>query len=186
MKARDMLIAGLAALVLGAAAYLWFGGQGGANRAPAVRMTLLDGRHLDLASLRGHPVLVNFWATTCPGCVAEMPQLSKMYKELAPQGFKLIGVAMYYDPPSQVRAMRKARDISYPIVLDGNGAISKAFGDVRLTPTSFLIDAQGHIVYQKLGNLDIPQLRVRIEKLLGSEAASSAALQLSQANTPLS
>ena len=186
MKARDLLIAGLAAIVLGAAAYLWFGGQGGANKAPTVRMTLLDGSHLDLASLRGHPVLVNFWATTCPGCVAEMPQLSKMYKELAPQGFKLIGVAMYYDPPTQVRAMRKARDISYPIALDDNAAISKAFGDVRLTPTSFLIDAQGRIVYQKLGNLDIPQLRVRIEKLLAPDTASTAPRRLSQANTPIS
>jgi peroxiredoxin len=186
MKARDLLIAGLAAIVLGAAAYLWFGGQGGANSAPAVRMTLLDGRHLDLASLRGHPVLVNFWATTCPGCVAEMPQLNKMYKELAPQGFKLIGVAMYYDPPAQVRAMRKARNINYPIVLDDNADISKAFGDVRLTPTSFLIDAQGRIVFQKLGNLDIPQLRARIEKLLGSDTASTAATHLPHANTPLS
>lgn len=186
MKTRDMLIAGLAAVVLGAAAYLWFGGQGGANRAPAVRMTLLDGRHLDLASLHGHPVLINFWATSCPGCVAEIPHLSEMYRKLAPRGFKLIGVAMYYDPPSQVRAMRKARDISYPIALDSNGDISKAFGNVRLTPTSFLIDAQGRIVYQKLGNLNIAQLRVRIEKLLGSDTASSAAAPLSQANTPLS
>jgi peroxiredoxin len=184
MKARDMLIAGFAAIVLGAAAYLWFGGQGNANDAPAVRMTLLDGQHLDLASLHGHPVLINFWATTCPGCVAEMPQLSKMYRELAPQGFKLIGVAMYYDPPAQVRAMRKARDISYPIALDRNADISKAFGDVRLTPTSFLIDAEGHIVYQKLGNLDIPKLRARIEKLLGTPTASTAAA--GKAQTPLS
>ena len=184
MKTRDMLIAGLAAIVLGTAAYLWFGGQGSANDAPAVRMTLLDGRHLDLASLRGHPVLINFWATTCPGCVAEMPQLSKMYRELAPQGFRLIGVAMYYDPPAQVRAMRKARDIPYPIVVDSDAGISKAFGDVRLTPTSFLIDAKGRIVYQKLGNLDMTKLRARIEKLLGTATASTATAGKGQ--TPLS
>lgn len=179
-----MLIAGLAAVVLGAAAYLWFGDQGGANDAPAVRMTLLNGQHLDLRSLRGHPVLVNFWATTCPGCVAEMPQLSKMYRELAPQGFKLIGVAMYYDPPAQVRAMRKARNVPYPIALDSNADISKAFGDVRLTPTSFLIDAKGHIVYQKLGNLDIAKLRARVEKLLGTPTASASTADKTQ--TPLS
>ncbi|MEJ2478686.1 MAG: TlpA disulfide reductase family protein [Acidihalobacter sp.] len=184
MKARDMLIAGFAAIVLAAAAYLWLGGQGGANDAPAVRMTLLDGRHMDLASLRGHPVLINFWATTCPGCVAEMPQLSKMYRELAPQGFRLIGVAMYYDPPAQVRAMRKARNIPYPIVLDSNADISKAFGDVRLTPTSFLIDAKGRIVYQKLGNLDIPKLRALVEKLLGTATASTAPTD--KAQIPLS
>lgn len=175
MKIRDLLIAAVAAVLLGAAAYLWFGGQSGANRAPNVEMTLLDGKHIDLASLRGHPVLINFWASTCPGCVAEMPHLSELYKELQPQGFRLIGVAMYYDPLAQVEAMRKTRDIPYPIVLDSDAAISKAFGDVRLTPTSFLIDAQGHIVYQKIGNLDIARLHARIEKMLAKDGHAAAA-----------
>lgn len=172
MKVRDMFIAGIAVIILGSAGYLWLDGQGGADSAPAVRMTLLDGHHLDLASLRGHPVLINFWATSCPGCVAEMPQLGKLYRQLEPRGFKLIGVAMYYDPPAQVRAMHKDRHVPYPIVLDRHGDISKAFGHVRLTPTSFLINPQGRIVYQKLGDLDIPKLRKRIEKMLGTTTAS--------------
>lgn len=169
MKTRDVLIAVVAAVLIGTAGYLWFGGQNNATRAPNVRMTLLDGKTIDLASLRGHPVLINFWATTCPGCVAEMPHLSKLYQELAPQGFKLIGVAMYYDPQAQVRAMEKSRDIPYPIAIDDKADISNAFGKVRLTPTSFLINAKGRIVYQKLGNLNIPRLRARIEKMLAAD-----------------
>lgn len=175
MKIRDLLVGGVAIVLISAVAYLWLGGENsGLNKAPTVQMTLLNGQRINLVSLRGHPVLINFWATTCPGCVAEMPHLNALYKQLAPQGFELIGVAMYYDPARQVRIMRKALGIAYPITLDSNAHISDAFGKVRLTPTSFLINSEGHIVFQKIGEVNIEKLHMRIARMLAKDASNTA------------
>ncbi|WP_233279530.1 TlpA disulfide reductase family protein [Acidihalobacter yilgarnensis] len=170
MKTRDFAI-GLAALVLIAlAGWLWLAPAG--NTAPNVRMTLLDGKTIDLHALRGHPVLINFWATSCPGCVAEIPHLAQLYNKLSPQGFEIIGVAMSYDVPSQVRTMQRDRHIPYPITIDRTDAISKAFGTIRLTPTSFLIDPQGRVVYQKIGNVNIDKLAARVKRMLPKQGNS--------------
>ena len=168
---RVLLPAGFVALILVAVAYVWFS-PSGVTPAPKVEMIQLDGgQKIDLASLRGRPVLVTFWATSCPGCIAEMPHLIKLYKELAPKGFQIIGVAMNYDKPNNVLAMQKAKDIPYPIVWDDVGKISKAFGTVTLTPTHFLIDPKGEIVQHKIGDIDINLLRARVLTMLGKQNA---------------
>ena len=128
----------------------------------------IKGEEIQLASLQGKPVLVTFWATTCPGCIKEMPHLIELYDELASQGLEIIGIAMDYDPPSQVLAMSKARNIPYPIVLDIHADAARAFGNVRLTPTSFLIAPDGRIVYQKIGTINMARLRENILGMLGS------------------
>lgn len=165
MRTKELLSAAFAVLVLALAAFLWFS-PSGAKVAPPATFTLLDGRTLDLAALRGRPVLVTFWATTCPGCVAEMPHLVELYRDLHGRGLEIVGVAMEYDPPAQVREMVARRNVNYPIALDSDGALARAFGDVRLTPTHFVIDPQGRIVQQKLGELDLAALRVRLEPML--------------------
>ena len=166
---RILLPAGFMLLVLMVLGYVWFS-PSGAEPAPKLVMTQLNGgQKIDLSALQGHPVLVTFWATSCPGCIAEMPHLIKLYQELAPRGFKLIGVAMSYDRPDQVLEMQKQKNIPYPIVWDGVGKVSQAFGTVTLTPTSFLIDPQGKIVQQKIGELDINLLRARILTMLNKQ-----------------
>ena len=166
---RILLPAGFILLVLVVLAYVWFS-PSGAEPAPQLVMTRLNGgEKIDLAALRGRPVLINFWATSCPGCIAEMPQLIKLYQELAPKGFEIIGVAMSYDLPNHVLEMQKQKAIPYPIVWDGVGQASRAFGTVTLTPTSFLIDPQGKIVQQKIGELDINLLRARILTMLSKQ-----------------
>ncbi len=165
MRTKEIFIAVFAVLVLGLAAFLLFSPSGG-KTAPPARFTTLDGGSIDLADLRGRPVLITFWATTCPGCVAEMPHLIELYDDLHPRGLEIIGVAMEYDPPSQVREMVARRNVNYPIALDADGGIAKAFGDVRLTPTHFVIDPQGRIVQQKLGELDMQALRTRLAPML--------------------
>lgn len=170
MKARDLAL-GLAALALiGLAGWLWLAPSG--NSAPNVQMTLLSGKTINLRALRGHPVLINFWATSCPGCVKEIPQLAQLYDQLSPQGFEIIGVAMSYDIPAQVRNMQHDRKIPYPIVIDHTDAISKAFGTIRLTPTSFLINPQGRVVYQKIGNVNIRELGARVQQMLKKQQQS--------------
>lgn len=165
MKIKDILISLFAIVLLATLGYLWFA-PAGLKTSPDIKLLTLDGEQLQLASLRGKPLLVTFWATTCPGCIKEMPHLIELYEELSPQGLEIIGIAMDYDPPNQVLAMRNAKKIPYPIALDINADAARAFGNVRLTPTSFLIAPDGRIVYQKLGEMSLPKLRQDILDML--------------------
>jgi len=139
--------------------------------SPDISLQGIDGKELRLANYRGRPLLVTFWATTCAGCIREIPHLIELYRELAPQGLEIIGIAMDYDPPNLVLAMRDARRIPYPIALDIHAEAARAFGDVRLTPTSFLIAPDGRIVYWKSGELDLDKLRHDIIGMLPQAAA---------------
>jgi len=150
------------AVVLGR---LWLA-PAGPRASPDISLLDIDGNELRLADYRGKPLLVTFWATTCPGCIREMPHLIELYRELAPRGLEIIGITMDYDPPNHVLAMREARRIPYPIALDIRADAAHAFGDVRLTPTSFLIAPDGRIVYQVTGELDIDKLRADIIGML--------------------
>jgi len=163
-----LLPAGFLLVIVLAVAYVWFSPTG-IQPAPKLVMTQLrGGEKIDLSSLHGHPVLVTFWATSCPGCIAEMPHLIQLYQDLAPRGLELIGVAMSYDKPNNVLEMQKQKAIPYPIVWDATGKISQAFGQVTLTPTHFLINPQGEIVQHKIGEIDIQLLRSRILTMLSS------------------
>ena len=111
--------------------------------APDVVFTVIDGSRIDMAAQRGNPVLVKFWATSCRACVAEMPGLASMYRDLSVRGLKMVAVAMPYDSPMRVVAM--AKSLPYPVALDPLGKIAKAFGDVQRVPTTFLVSPEGRI-----------------------------------------
>ena len=162
---KESIIAGIALAVVLAVAAVWFMPAGLRQAPPLVGQTL-DGRTLTLEQLRGKPVLVTFWATTCPSCIEEMPDLIKLYRELNPKGLEIIGVAMAYDPPEQVRALAAKRQIPYPIVLDTQKYIAREFDNVRLTPTTVLISPEGRIVQYRLGQMDLPKLRETIQGML--------------------
>jgi peroxiredoxin len=167
MKTKDIILGLFALALVGALAYLWLSPQG-LKQAPSLSVRTLDGTQIDLATLRGKPVLVTFWATSCPGCVKEIPHLIELHNEYGPQGLQMLAVAMAYDPPNHVIAMRDARKLPYPIVLDLDGSAARAFGDVQLTPTSFLIAPDGRIVRHKIGELDMAEVRAQLHTLLGS------------------
>ena len=167
MKTREALITLFAVALLGTLAWLWFA-PAGLKTSPDISLMTIKGEEIQLASLRGKPLLVTFWATTCPGCIKEMPHLIELYDELAPQGLEIIGIAMDYDPPNRVLAMSKARNIPYPIALDIHADAARAFGNVRLTPTSFLMAPDGRIVYQKVGAINMVRLREDILGMLSS------------------
>jgi len=162
---KETIVAGIALAVALAVAAVWFMPAGLRQAPPLVGQTL-DGRTLTLEQLRGKPVLVTFWATTCPSCIEEMPHLIELYRELNPKGLEIIGVAMTYDPPEQVRTLAKQRQIPYPIVLDAQGRIAREFDNVRLTPTTVLISPDGRIVHYRPGLLDLPKLRETIQEML--------------------
>lgn len=171
MKSRDMIIAVVVVLLLGALGWLWFT-PSGLQKAPELSFKDVEGQSMSLEAYQrqGRPVLITFWATSCPGCIKEMPHLIELYHELAPKGLEIIGVAMAYDPPNHVMQMREERNIPYPIVLDIDSKIARAFGDVKLTPTSFLINPQGRIVHHKIGEMDMDKLHKRIVAMLDQSA----------------
>ena len=165
MKLKDILIALFALTLLVGMGYLWLA-PAGLSEAPDITVQTIKGEKITLSQLRGKPVLVNFWATTCPGCIKEMPHLIELYRELAPEGFEIIGIAMSYDPPNQVIALADRQKIPYPVALDLTGEAARAFGDVRLTPSNFLIAPDGRVVHQKIGEMDMQKVRAMILDML--------------------
>lgn len=138
--------------------------------APDVGYTTLDGQAARLSALRGKVVLVNFWATTCTTCVAEMPALVDTYKRFSGKGFETVAIAMNYDPADYVRNYATKNGLPFTVGLDTSGDAAKGFEEVRLTPTTFLIDRKGRIVQKFLGAPDFPKLHADIEKLLAESA----------------
>ena len=94
--------------------------------------------------------------------------MADLYRELSPQGFELIAVAMPYDPPNEVLELSERQQLPFPVALDLNGEAVEAFESVQGTPTSFLIDRNGKLVERYIGALDLAELRVAVDKLLSA------------------
>lgn len=139
--------------------------QSGYPDISSVEFTLLDGRHINVQQLRGKPILVSFWATTCASCLQEIPDLIRLYDKHSPQGLEIIAVAMPYDRPDHVLEMARARKLPYPVALDIDARIARAFGNVRVTPHHFLIDTDGSIIKHQIGIIDIPATEQLLQTL---------------------
>lgn len=157
-------IALASALVLSVAAGV--AGCGGAQVAPESTFVLLDGSKKTTADLKGKVTLVNFWATSCVTCVAEMPKIISTYNKYQGQGYDTLAVAMSYDPPSYVVNYAQTRKLPFKVAIDNTGAVAKAWGDVQLTPTTYVVNKRGEIVKQYVGEPDFAALHQLIEKLL--------------------
>jgi peroxiredoxin len=162
---RPALLALIAAIGL-AAAFLAWRTLAAREPAPAVSYTLLDGSKASTEAMRGKVLLVNFWATSCTTCVAEMPQIVATHEKFKSRGYDTVAVAMAYDPPAYVARFAETRKLPFGVAIDNTGAIAKAFGDVQMTPTTFLIDKQGRVVKRYLGAPDFAALHALIGELL--------------------
>ena len=138
---------------------------------PETEFTLLDGRKVTLRSLRGRPVLVSFWATTCQPCIEELPDLIRLYNAWHTLGFELIAVAMPYDPPALVQELAQRRGLPYSVALDVQGKLTTAFGGVPYVPAAFIIAPNGNIVLNSTGRLDGDKARRIIAKYLKGTAS---------------
>jgi peroxiredoxin len=136
------------------------------KNVPNFAFTALNGEQMSLEKLRGKPVVVTFWATDCASCLKEIPIWLDLYSRYHAQGLEIIGVAMYFDPPNHVIQFVKQRSLPYPITLDVNAKIANAFGDVKVTPTTFLLNPKGEIVWQKVGLFEQAELQPIIENFL--------------------
>lgn len=134
--------------------------------APAATFTTLEGKQISLRELRGKIVLVNFWATSCPGCIKKMPDMIETYNQYKDRGFEVIAVAMSYDPPNYVANFVQTRQLPFPVVLDFDGFHATAFGNVQITPTTFIIGKDGSILEHKLGDFDFVKLKALLDREL--------------------
>lgn len=158
--------AAILAVVLFTSVGAWVALNTAASTAPESTFILLDGSRQTTADLRGKVTLVNFWATSCTTCVAEMPELIATYQKYHTKGFETLAVAMSYDPPQYVVNFAQTRKLPFKVAIDNTGAIAKAWGDVTLTPTTYIVNKRGHIVKSYVGAPNFADLHQLIEKLL--------------------
>lgn len=139
---------------------------------PDLAFTQLDGSQHRTSDFRSRVAVVNFWATSCTTCVKEMPQLIETHRRFAPQGLEFLAVAMSYDPPAYVMQFAQTRQLPFRVAIDHDGSIAKGFGDVQLTPTTFVIDRRGRIAKRYIGEPDFPTFRAMLAELLAAPASA--------------
>jgi peroxiredoxin len=149
-----------------AAGFFFYQSLSAKQAAPALSFTNLQGNKISTQSLKGKVYMVNFWATSCTTCVKEMPQMIASYEKFRAQGLEFFAVAMSYDPPNYVLNFTETRQLPFQVVLDVEGKIAQAFGDVRLTPTTFVIDKQGNIIKRYVGEPSFVELDQLLAQLL--------------------
>ncbi len=164
MANKKIIYSVLGAVALGVAAGVWL--AAGKTAAPASTFVLLDGSSRTTDSMKGKVTLVNFWATSCVTCVAEMPKIMATHDKYKARGYDTLAVAMSYDPPSYVVNYAQTRKLPFGVAIDNTGAVARAWGDVQLTPTTFIVDKRGDIVKRYVGEPDFADLHRLIEKLL--------------------
>ena len=124
----------------------------GGKPTPPLALRDLSGRSVDLRNLRGHVVLVNFWATWCEPCIAEMPSIARLRAQLAGKPFDVLAVN-YGESPGKIEGFLRKRKLDLPVLLDPDQAAADAWGAKGL-PMSFHVDAGGKVRYWAFGERD--------------------------------
>jgi|SRR6516165_10380904 thiol-disulfide isomerase/thioredoxin len=127
-------------------------------------ITDLDGKKLSLSDYKGKVVLLDFWATWCTPCRAEIPHFVEMQNKYGPQGFQVIGIAMD-DDAKPVREFYRKYDLNYPVAI-GDDKLAERFGGVLGLPVNFIIDRQGRIYAKHLGATEVSVFDEDVSKLL--------------------
>ena len=140
--------------------------QGSRQPAPDFNLKTLDGKTLQLSALRGKVVLLDFWATWCPPCKAEIPHFKELHDQYKAKGLEIIGVALDQDGEAAVRPFAQQNQINYPLSATKAQELAQAYGGVRGIPTTFLIDKQGKIAKKYIGYQDKQVFETEIRALL--------------------
>ncbi|GAB2905168.1 TlpA disulfide reductase family protein [Paraburkholderia jirisanensis] len=152
------------AVAIAVAGYFAFNGT---QRVPDATFTLLSGQKVSTADLKGKVYLINFWATNCDTCMHEMPAMVDTYNRYKGKGLEFVAVAMSYDAPMYVTNYAQTRGLPFKVAMD-DGSAAKQFGNVQLTPTTFVVDREGKILKRYVGEPSFQELDALLSKALGS------------------
>lgn len=141
-------------------------------RASDAAFTTISGQRIASSELRGKIVLINFWATSCGICMAEMPELIATYRQYQPRGLEVIAVAMSYDDLQQVRQYAESQALPFPVVFDQSGTLARDYEQVRVTPVTFVLDPSGQRISKTVGVINFAKLRAFLETSLATGRAS--------------
>ncbi|HJX82899.1 MAG TPA: cytochrome c biogenesis protein CcdA, partial [Candidatus Angelobacter sp.] len=151
-------------------------GNAAGQIAPEFELQVLggNGKTMKLSELKGKAVLVNFWATYCEPCKAEMPWIAELQKQYGPQGFQVVGVDMDPEVGDQtISSFAQRMGVNYPILL-GTANTQELYGGDRGLPVNFFIDRSGTVVDSELGGLSKNELEQNIRKALGESTKTAA------------
>ncbi|MFQ5521441.1 MAG: TlpA family protein disulfide reductase [Candidatus Methylomirabilia bacterium] len=135
--------------------------------APAFTVSMPTGAPLKLADYKGNIVLINFWATWCPPCRAEMPAMERLYRRFKERGFTIVAISIDAEGGPIVTPFLKKHELTFPVGLDPEMAVAELYR-VQGIPRSFLIDRKGNLVGQAIGprEWDSEEAHALIRRLL--------------------
>ncbi len=136
-----------------------------ASLAPGWSLLDLNGKTVQSADFKGKVVVLDFWATWCPPCRAEIPGFADLQKQYGMRGLAVVGVSVDQASTSEIKSFTETLGVNYPVVL-ADAKTVEAFGGIDGLPTTFVIDQTGHIVHQHLGYTSKSQLESEIKALL--------------------
>ena len=143
--------------------------------APDFTLEGLDGTPFTLSDHRGEVVLLNFWATWCVPCLAEMPTLEALHQELSDEGLRIVGISQDTGGADEIRPFAEQLAVTYPLLPDAAFHVSTRYGGISVLPTTIVIDRDGRTARTEYGALTRRKLLTLLDGLMATSAADSAA-----------
>jgi len=139
------------------------------DNAPDFRLPASDGHVVDLSAFRGKVVMVHFWATWCPPCVDEIPELDKLYRAFAGKDFELLAVSVDEGGVQQVAPFMQKNQLVVPVLFDPERAIAGMYGTYKF-PETYIVDRQGVVRYKAIGpkNWVAPEYRKVLQDIIAA------------------
>ncbi len=136
-----------------------------ASKAPNFSLKMSDGKTIELKKLQGRVVVVNFWATWCGPCKAEIPGFLEVYQQYKSKGLEIVGISLDQEGWKPVKPFIDRYKITYPVVV-GDAKLAEAYGGIDAIPTTFIVDKKGNIAKRHIGYMDKKTFEDLIKDLL--------------------
>ncbi|MBN1872092.1 MAG: TlpA family protein disulfide reductase [Candidatus Omnitrophica bacterium] len=135
------------------------------DKAESFTLEDINGQTVRLSDYRNHVIILNFFATWCPPCRAEIPDFVELVNDYAGKRFVILGVVLDTESLDRIKSFAASMRINYPVLID-DGVVSAAYGPISSIPTTFIIDKQGNIVQKIIGSRSKSQFLELVEPLL--------------------